>query len=164
MRLRKILCSRFGLAASLGLAFLLGGATVGAVQTAGASGGVGTTYHACLLQGALSKVGTATPKCPTGSTVISSISVGAQGAREPKGSAGPAGSLDNCLATPYPGIDLADCTFTGANLTGVNLTGADLSGANLSYAVLTGVSWSNTTCPDGTNSDSDGHTCANNLG
>ncbi len=57
MRLRKILRGRGGLVACLGLAFVLGAATVGAVQTAGASGGIGTTYHACLLRGDLSKLG-----------------------------------------------------------------------------------------------------------
>src|SRR5208283_5992247 len=131
MRLRKILRGRGGLVACLGLAFVLGAATVGAVQTAGASGGIGTTYHACLLRGDLSKLGTATPKCPTGSTVISWSSIGAEGVREPKAPGGRASSPDSCLATPYPGIDLADCSFIGANMTGDNLTGADLAGANL---------------------------------
>jgi streptogramin lyase len=50
----------------------------------------------------------------------------------------------------------------GADLSGANLTGADLSGAHLGGATLTGVVWSNTTCPDGTNSNNDGGTCANN--
>jgi hypothetical protein len=36
--------------------------------------------------------------------------------------------------------------------------GCDLAGANLS-----GVTWNNTTCPDGTSSRQDGGTCANNL-
>ena len=43
-----------------------------------------------------------------------------------------------------------------------DLTGADLTGANLHRADLTGVIWSNTTCPDGTNSNNDGGTCAKN--
>jgi hypothetical protein len=34
----------------------------------------------------------------------------------------------------------------------------------LADADLSDVSWSNTTCPDGTNSDDDGATCTNNLG
>jgi len=45
-----------------------------------------------------------------------------------------------------------------ANLADANLTGADLTGAELA-----GVSWSDTTCPDGSNSDAVGGTCANNL-
>lgn len=53
------------------------------------------------------------------------------------------------------------CVFTGADLTGADLTGAEL----LSVA-MDGVIWSNTTCPDGTNSDDadgDGSTCLANL-
>jgi streptogramin lyase len=50
----------------------------------------------------------------------------------------------------------------GADLSGANLTGADLTGAKLQGATLTGVVWSNTTCPDGTNSDNDVGTCVNN--
>jgi uncharacterized protein YjbI with pentapeptide repeats len=51
-----------------------------------------------------------------------------------------------------------DANLADANFTNDNLTGADLTGAN-----LTGVTWSNTTCPDGTNSNTDGDTCNNNL-
>ena len=62
-----------------------------------------------------------------------------------------------------PGVDLSDCdlsfanlasaNLSGAFLTGADLTNANLSEANLSYAVLndanlTGVIWSNTTCPN----------------
>ena len=39
----------------------------------------------------------------------------------------------------------------------------DLSNANLNDADLTSVYWYNTICPDGTNSDDNGDTCANNL-
>ncbi len=67
--------------------------------------------------------------------------------------------------------NLTRANLTGANLTGTNLTGANLTGANLRGANLTGANvskarWSNTTCPDGTNSndpDVDGGTCKNNL-
>jgi uncharacterized protein YjbI with pentapeptide repeats len=64
-----------------------------------------------------------------------------------------------------------DATLTDANLTdaAINgyfaLAGADLSGANLKGATvtggfaLTGAIYSNTSCPDGSNSDSDGGTC-----
>ena len=60
MSARRILCSRVGPAAALGVAFVLGGATFSAVQIAGASN-PGVTYHACLLKGVLSKVGGASP-------------------------------------------------------------------------------------------------------
>ena len=54
--------------------------------------------------------------------------------------------------------------LTDADLSGANLTNADLNGANVTGANLTDVIWSNTTCPDGTNSNNDGDTCVNNLG
>ena len=63
-----------------------------------------------------------------------------------------------------------DALLLGTNLTGANLTDADMTGSELyvndhqEMAKLTDVVWSNTTCPDGTNSDSDGGTCANNQG
>jgi len=75
--------------------------------------------------------------------------------------------------------NLTDANLTGArvdallldtNLTGANLTDADMTGSELYFdnhqdkAILTDVVWSNTTCPDGTNSNSDGGTCDNNQG
>jgi hypothetical protein len=77
------------------------------------------------------------------------------------------------------GADLAGANLNKATLTGTVLTGANLSGANFNDATLTGadldgatvtsttnfnhVTWSNTTCPDGTNSNNDGGTCAGHL-
>jgi Bacterial Ig-like domain (group 3)/Pentapeptide repeats (8 copies)/Domain of unknown function DUF11 len=71
------------------------------------------------------------------------------------------------------GANLSGADLTGANLTGANLTGANLLNANLTDANLTGavtaganfngVIWSNTTCPDGTNSTTDGGTCIGHL-
>ncbi len=58
------------------------------------------------------------------------------------------------------GANLAGAILTGANLTGANLTKANLTGAVMTHAVVTGVIWSNTTCPDSTNSSSNGGTCA----
>jgi hypothetical protein len=57
------------------------------------------------------------------------------------------------------GAHLDYANLTGASLTGANLMGAILSNATLTGATLTGVIWGNTTCPDGTNSDSHGGTC-----
>ena len=67
------------------------------------------------------------------------------------------------------GANLAKATLTGANLTGATLTGANLTGANMSGATLqaaavAGVAWSNTVCPDSTNSSKDGGTCVGHLG
>ncbi|MGQ0432125.1 MAG: pentapeptide repeat-containing protein [Microthrixaceae bacterium] len=73
------------------------------------------------------------------------------------------------------GMALADLTganFAGANLTCVsaggffnnaNFTNANLTDARFSGGVLTGAIWSNTTCPDGTNSNSNGNTCSGHL-
>jgi hypothetical protein len=88
-----------------------------------------------------------------------------------------------CAITDWSGLDLQQAWLLEVNdLAGVNLSntnledavlpftlaGANLTGANVFHAGigetnLTGVTWSNTTCPDGTNSDSDGGTCINNL-
>jgi virginiamycin B lyase len=61
------------------------------------------------------------------------------------------------------GANLQGSNLHGADLMGADLSRADLTGANLHGATLTGVKWSNTTCPDGTDSDNDGGTCANDL-
>jgi uncharacterized protein YjbI with pentapeptide repeats len=60
------------------------------------------------------------------------------------------------------GANMEGTNLHGANLTGANLTAANLTGANMHGATLTGAVWSNTTCPDGTNSSNDGGTCAHN--
>ena len=82
-------------------------------------------------------------------------------------------SLANGGSADALSVDLTGADLTGANLTGASLRGADLTGANLSSANLTGanlssanlagVTWSNTACPDGTNSGSDNGTCVNHL-
>jgi hypothetical protein len=61
------------------------------------------------------------------------------------------------------GADLTKANLAGADLTKANLAGADLSGASLAGANLNKVTWSGTTCPDGTNSDADGGTCLGHL-
>ena len=76
------------------------------------------------------------------------------------------------------GASLYGTVLTHAYLGGVNLTDtdmryADLRDAYLGYADLTGadtyqirldrVTWDNTICPDGTNSNDNGNTCVNNL-
>jgi hypothetical protein len=57
------------------------------------------------------------------------------------------------------GADLYSADLTGANLTNANLRGANLLYAILSGANLTGVSWWNTICPNGVNSDNNYGTC-----
>jgi uncharacterized protein YjbI with pentapeptide repeats len=62
-----------------------------------------------------------------------------------------------------PTADLSYAELSGANLEDADLAGADLFEADLSSADLAGVIWSDTTCPDGSNSDQDGGTCVDNL-
>ncbi len=50
--------------------------------------------------------------------------------------------------------NLADANLYGADLNSANLANANLAGANLAGATLLDAIWDNTTCPDGTNSDS----------
>ncbi len=56
--------------------------------------------------------------------------------------------------TDLRGADLRGASLRNADLTRADLTDADLFDADLRGAVITGVTWSNTRCPDGTNSDS----------
>jgi uncharacterized protein YjbI with pentapeptide repeats len=62
--------------------------------------------------------------------------------------------------------DLSQANLNGARISGSevlefsNLTGANLTGAKISGpSALVGAIYSNTICPDGTNSDNDGGTC-----
>jgi len=65
--------------------------------------------------------------------------------------------------------DLSGANLLFANLSGANLNTADLTGANLTGAITTGanfnkVTWSNTTCPAGTNSSaSTPETCVGHM-
>jgi phospholipase C len=61
------------------------------------------------------------------------------------------------------GINLSGATLQGVNLEGADLTNANLAGASLSGANTHGVTWTSTTCPDGTSSDADGGSCAGHL-
>lgn len=51
------------------------------------------------------------------------------------------------------GADLRGVSLRNADLTGADLTRADLAGSDLAGAKIEKVTWSDTTCPDGTNSD-----------
>jgi probable HAF family extracellular repeat protein len=77
-----------------------------------------------------------------------------------------------CAAT-LAGCDLKGVNLSGAylksadlrdsNLKNVNFSRANLAGARLNRANLKNVIWSNTICPDGTNSDSNGRTCTGHF-
>ena len=56
------------------------------------------------------------------------------------------------MCTHSPGL----ANLNNAVLIGARLTNANLMGSNLIRADLTYVIWSNTTCPDGSNSDTNG--------
>jgi len=61
------------------------------------------------------------------------------------------------------GADLRHADLASADLAGANLTNANARGADLRHADVTGVTWSNTTCPDGSNSNSHGNSCQGHL-
>jgi uncharacterized protein YjbI with pentapeptide repeats len=61
------------------------------------------------------------------------------------------------------GANLRGADLTDTNLTGADLSAADLRGADLDGAELANVTWSGTTCPDGTNSDDAADSCENHL-
>jgi hypothetical protein len=67
------------------------------------------------------------------------------------------------LSATLTGASITGAILSDANLTGANLTDANLTGSRLSGASLGGVRWNDTTCPDGTNSDTEGNTCVHNL-
>lgn len=80
------------------------------------------------------------------------------------------------LLGPYAGLvlaNLADADLTGVDLIHADLylatlTGTNFTDANLTYAALntddmTGAVWANTICPDGSNSDTNGGTCVDNI-
>lgn len=78
-------------------------------------------------------------------------------------------STANLTGADLSGTNLSSANFKGANLTKANLTGANLTMTNfkgatgMDSATLSGVTWSNTLCPDNTLSNKDGGTCLNDL-
>jgi uncharacterized protein YjbI with pentapeptide repeats len=74
------------------------------------------------------------------------------------------------LMVNLSGADLTNAWMYDVDLRYADLTGADLTGAKLAYlnpsygpADITGVTWTNAICPDGTHASTVGDTCANNL-
>lgn len=70
------------------------------------------------------------------------------------------------LGVHFGGARLAGANFTDANLSGSNLEGADIisyqQAQDYAHLGLQQTIFSNTICPDDTNSDDNGGTCANN--
>lgn len=52
---------------------------------------------------------------------------------------------------------------TNADFSGSHFTNSDFTGTDLTPVDLTNVSWDNTICPDGTNSNDNGNTCVGHL-
>jgi uncharacterized protein YjbI with pentapeptide repeats len=77
----------------------------------------------------------------------------------------PSGDLvgTNLTSAELTGADLADSDLALTNLTGADLTSVDLNGASLDATIFTGAIWSNTTCPNGTNSNSYDNGCESAL-
>ena len=66
----------------------------------------------------------------------------------------------------YSNLSYANLTgvnFNNCNLAFTDMTGADLTDATIMNTAVWAIVWSNTTCPDGSNSDDVGGTCENNL-
>jgi serine protease AprX len=62
-------------------------------------------------------------------------------------------------------VNLFQANLTSATLDGANLTGANLFGATWVATTWSGsTTWSNTTCPDGSNSTTNAGTCAGHFG
>ena len=140
----------------------------GAAIEAGATGSA-TTYSGCLSsKGALSKVTTGSPTCPTGTSAISWNAQGPQGvpgttgltgAPGPAGPTGPAATT--CQAIPGPNASYVGCVFPSGvfwqylNMTGVdaqniwangsvsNFTGATLINANFNYGYFGSANFTN---------------------
>ena len=74
-------------------------------------------------------------------------------------------SYANFFGANLAEANLYQAILAGANLAGANLTGADLHDADLDGANLFNVTWSNTICPDGSNSDDNGYpsSCVGHL-
>jgi hypothetical protein len=98
------------------------------------------------------------------SQIAAGVLVGAAGiilfawAANPADVAQPAPSL---RYAQLRGADLQGASLRNVDLTGADLTDADLRDADVLGATLADVTWSNTRCPDGTNSDSGAGSGAN---
>ena len=71
------------------------------------------------------------------------------------------GGTPNSPYFSFSESNLTDANFSGADLAGAQIVLSNLSGANFTGVDLSSVAvWTNDICPNGTNSDDDGDTCA----
>jgi len=69
----------------------------------------------------------------------------------------------NLSGADLSGVNLSEALLVRVDLSDANLADANLEGAFLADANLEGAFWTNTTCPDGTNSDDNENSCEDNL-
>ena len=72
-------------------------------------------------------------------------------------------SYTDFVSVDIIGTNLQGVDFRSAFLVNVDFVDSDLNGADLTDISHLGVTWANTICPDGTNSNDNGNTCVNNL-
>lgn len=75
----------------------------------------------------------------------------------------PTPSVADLRGANLENVDLSGASLREANLEGMTIDGADFEGTDLEGAKIEGAVWKNTVCPDGTNSDNAGDTCAGHL-
>jgi hypothetical protein len=119
----------------------------------------GTIIHACLNPGnGTIYVVPPNQACGQNQTALDWNIQGPQG---PQGVQGPEG-LGGFISTNLSNANLDSADLRYRNLASFNLYFANLTSAtyNLVPPTVTGVVYSNTTCPDGTNSNSHNNTCS----
>jgi uncharacterized protein YjbI with pentapeptide repeats len=135
---------------SAALAFPASFIAVSMAPSAGAAGGTAVPFicHGCNLNGVTRFVGTDLINAWFRSAGISNI---------------------DFTGADLTGADLLGANAEGAIFSGADLTNADFTDTDLLYATgldsatLTNTIWSNTICPDGTNSDANSGTCEGHL-
>ena len=73
-------------------------------------------------------------------------------------------SNSNLTGSNFTNAIVTQANLSNANLTNVNFTGANLQGSNLSGTIKTGIIWSNTTCPNNSNSNNHNNSCVGQGG
>lgn len=73
-------------------------------------------------------------------------------------------SDSRAIATNFTGATMTDSVIVGADMTGADFTNANLTDAFIANSVFARATWSNTTCPDGTNSNDLGGSCESAFG
>ncbi|HEY2052784.1 MAG TPA: pentapeptide repeat-containing protein [Solirubrobacterales bacterium] len=77
---------------------------------------------------------------------------------------GSAGSKDQANGPTLEDVNLSGANLREANFGGLMIRSSNFRGTDLEGAQLEGSTWMGTICPDGSNSDRVGHTCAGHLG